>query len=56
MPTAHAAQQHPTSHGPGQVCPILTLAELHVRVLPSFIKLIKLWQNLMKLLPNFNMV
>ena len=31
---------------------LLTLAELHVLVLTSFIKLIKLLQNLMKLLPN----
>ena len=34
----------------------LTLAELHVSVLMSFIKLIKLLQNLMKLLPNHIMV
>ena len=34
----------------------LTLAELHVRVLTSFIKLIKLLQNLMKLIPNHVMV
>ena len=34
----------------------LTLAELHVPVLTSFIKLIKLLQNLMKLLPNHIMV
>ena len=34
----------------------LTLAELHVCVLTSFIKLIKLLQNLMKLLPNHIMV
>ena len=34
-------------------CPLhLTLAELHVRVLMSLFKLIKLLQNLMKLLPN----
>ena len=32
------------------------MAELHVRVLTSFIKLIKLLQNLMKLLPNHIMV
>ena len=35
---------------------VLTLAELHVRVLTSFIKLIKLSQTLMKLLPNHIMV
>ena len=35
---------------------VLTLAKLHVRVLTSFIKLIKLFQNLMKLLPNHIMV
>ena len=34
----------------------LTLAELHVRVLTSFVKLIKLLQTLMKLLPNHTMV
>ena len=34
----------------------LTLAELHVLVLTSFIKLIKLLQNLMKLLQNHIMV
>ena len=34
----------------------LTLAKLHVLVLTSFIKLIKLLQNLMKLLPNHIMV
>ena len=33
-----------------------TLAKLHVSVLTSFIKLIKLLQNLMKLLPNHIMV
>ena len=31
---------------------ILTLAELHVCVLRSFIEFIKLLQNFMKLLPN----
>ena len=36
--------------------PVLTLAELHDLVLTSFIKLIKLLQNLMKLLPNHIMV
>ena len=38
----------------GQAVPtcLLTLAKLHVLVLTSFIKLIKLLQNLMKLLPN----
>ena len=35
---------------------VLTLAELHVRVLTSFIKLIKLLQNSMKLFPNHIMV
>ena len=35
---------------------LLTLAKLHVRVLTSFIKLIKHLQNLMKLLPNHIMV
>ena len=35
---------------------VLTLAELHVLVLTSFIELIKLLQNLMKLLPNHIMV
>ena len=35
---------------------ILTLAELHVSVLSSFIKLIKHLQNLMKLLPNHIML
>ena len=35
---------------------VLTLAKLHVLVLTSFIKLIKLLQNLMKLLPNHIMV
>ena len=39
-----------------QVTAPLTLAELHIRVLTSFIKLIKLLQNLMKLLPNHIMV
>ena len=34
----------------------LTLAELHVLVLTSIVKLIKLLQNLMKLLPNHIMV
>ena len=34
----------------------LTLAELHIRVLTSFIKLIKLLQILMKLLPNHIMI
>ena len=34
----------------------LTLAELHVSVLTGFIKLIKLLQNLMKLIPNHVMV
>ena len=34
----------------------LTLAELHVIVLTSFIKLIKLLQNLMKLLLNHIMI
>ena len=34
----------------------LTLAELDVLVLTSFIKLIKLLQNLIKLLPNHIMV
>ena len=34
----------------------LTLAELHISVLTSFIKSIKLLQNLMKLLPNHIMV
>ena len=34
----------------------LTLAELDVRVLTSFVKLIKLLRNLMKLLPNRIMV
>ena len=34
----------------------LTLAELHVLALTSFIKLIKLLQNLMKLSPNHIMV
>ena len=34
----------------------LTLAKLHVLVQTSFIKLIKLLQNLMKLLPNHIMV
>ena len=36
--------------------PALTLAELHVCVLTSFIKLIKLFQKFMKLLPNHIMV
>ena len=35
---------------------ILTLAELHVSVLTSFIKFIKLLKNLIKLLPNHIMV
>ena len=40
-----------TAYAPGQhMC--LTLAELHVLVLTSYIKLVKLLQNLMKLLPN----
>ena len=38
------------------LCNVLTLAELHVLVLTNFIKLIKLFQNLMKLLPNHIMV
>ena len=39
-----------------EVLSILTLAKLHVLVLTSFIKLIKLLQNLVKLLPNHIMV
>ena len=43
---------------PAKFCTLtsLTLAELHVSVLTTFIKLIKLIQNLMKLLPNHIMV
>ena len=39
-----------------QISASLTLAELHVPVLMSFIKKIKLLQNLMKLLANHIMV
>ena len=40
----------------GEGVVLLTLAELHVLVLTSFIRLIKLLQNLLKLLPNHIMV